>query len=109
MKRIKNEDDDNEDTETESNNDDKTPKKVWYFKLKHLIDHMRGASMSLIWIFGTCLALDEMMVKCLDRSMETHRIKDKLFGEGCKLFSLSTTFGYIVNFTPDGRTAAKSQ
>eukprot|EP00957_Ditylum_brightwellii_P169681 12915108-Ditylum_brightwellii.AAC.1 len=50
-----------------------------------------------------------MMVRFLGRSMETHHIKDKPIGEGYKLFTLSTMFGYIANFTPDGRTAAKSQ
>eukprot|EP00957_Ditylum_brightwellii_P031735 2406580-Ditylum_brightwellii.AAC.1 len=41
--------------------------------------------------------------------METHHIKDKPIGEGYKLFTLLITAGHIVNFTPDGRTAAKSQ
>eukprot|EP00957_Ditylum_brightwellii_P206256 15347574-Ditylum_brightwellii.AAC.1 len=108
-KKDKNEDDDNKDTETESEDDDETPPKVWYFKLKYLIDHVRDASMSLIWIVGMCLALDEMMVRFLGRPMEKHCIKDKPIGEGYKLFTLSTMFGYIVNFTPDGITTAKSQ
>eukprot|EP00957_Ditylum_brightwellii_P006915 523232-Ditylum_brightwellii.AAC.1 len=56
-----NEDDKNEDTDTESEEDDETPPKVWYFKLKYLIDHMRDASMLLIWTLGTCIALGEMM------------------------------------------------
>eukprot|EP00957_Ditylum_brightwellii_P204877 15341190-Ditylum_brightwellii.AAC.1 len=49
------------------------------------------------------------MVRVSGWSMETHRIKDKPIGEGYKLFTLSRTAGYVVNFTPDGRTAAKSQ
>eukprot|EP00957_Ditylum_brightwellii_P074312 5646260-Ditylum_brightwellii.AAC.1 len=56
-----NEDNDNKDTEIESGNDDETPQKVWYFKLKYLVDYVRDASISLIWILGTCLALDKMM------------------------------------------------
>eukprot|EP00957_Ditylum_brightwellii_P014635 1102833-Ditylum_brightwellii.AAC.1 len=91
-----NEDDNDEDTETKSDNDDETPPKVWYFKLKYLIDHVRDTSMSLIWILETCLALGEMMVKFLGRSMKTYHIKDKPIGD-------------IINFTPDGKTAAKSQ
>eukprot|EP00957_Ditylum_brightwellii_P054492 4129202-Ditylum_brightwellii.AAC.1 len=49
------------------------------------------------------------MVRFSGQSMEMCRIKDKPFGEVYKLFTLSTIAGYVVNFTPDGRTAAKSQ
>eukprot|EP00957_Ditylum_brightwellii_P008982 679184-Ditylum_brightwellii.AAC.1 len=68
-----------------------------------------NASVALLCILGMCLALDEMMVRFSGWSMETHCIKDKPIGEGYKLFTLSTTAGYVVNFTPDDRTAAKSQ
>eukprot|EP00957_Ditylum_brightwellii_P051142 3877366-Ditylum_brightwellii.AAC.1 len=56
-----NENEEDKETETESEDDDETPPKVWYYKLKHLIDHVRDASAALIWILRTCLALYEMM------------------------------------------------
>eukprot|EP00957_Ditylum_brightwellii_P137241 10463682-Ditylum_brightwellii.AAC.1 len=105
----KNKSEDDEETETKSEEDDETSQTVWYYKLKHLIDNVRDASVLLIWLLGACLALDGMMVRFSGRSMKTHYIKDKPIGEGCNLFTLSTTAGYIVNFTPDDRTAAKSQ
>eukprot|EP00957_Ditylum_brightwellii_P016009 1206295-Ditylum_brightwellii.AAC.1 len=37
--------------------------------------------------------------------METHRMKNKPIGEGYKFFALTTTNGFIANFTPDGRRA----
>eukprot|EP00957_Ditylum_brightwellii_P130924 9986870-Ditylum_brightwellii.AAC.1 len=43
------------------------------------------------------------------RSLETHRMKNKPIGEGYKFFCLATNEGYIINFTPNSRTAAKSQ
>eukprot|EP00957_Ditylum_brightwellii_P189496 14423935-Ditylum_brightwellii.AAC.1 len=49
------------------------------------------------------------MVRFSGWSMETHRIKDKPIGKGCKLFNFFTTAGYVFNFTPDVRIAAKSQ
>ena len=43
----------------------------------------------------------------MGRSYETHRVKNKPIGEGYKLFILATFRGFVVNATPDGRTAAK--
>eukprot|EP00957_Ditylum_brightwellii_P042194 3195742-Ditylum_brightwellii.AAC.1 len=41
--------------------------------------------------------------------LETHCIRNKPIREGYKLFALSTTMGFAVNSTPDGKTAAKSK
>ena len=81
---------------------------VWFSKLKAIIDHTRAVSASLIWVLGTILSLDEMMIRFMGRSCETHRIKGKPIGEGFKWFVLTTKQGFIVNFTPDGRSAAKN-
>eukprot|EP00957_Ditylum_brightwellii_P143895 10965214-Ditylum_brightwellii.AAC.1 len=43
------------------------------------------------------------------RSLETHCMKNKPISEGCKFFCLETKKGYIINFTPGGRTVAKLQ
>eukprot|EP00957_Ditylum_brightwellii_P090302 6877508-Ditylum_brightwellii.AAC.1 len=40
--------------------------------------------------------------------METHRMKNKPIGEGYNLSVLTTTNGFIDNFTTDGRTASKT-
>ena len=50
--------------------------------------------------------LEEMMIRFSGRSKETHRIKNKPIGEGYKFFVLTTNTGFVINFTPDGRTAA---
>ena len=81
--------------------------KTWFDKIKPLVDHFRSVSFIMVAILGTLLSLDEMMIRFMGRSMETHRIKNKPIGEGFKLFILATFKGFIVNFTPDGRTAAK--
>eukprot|EP00957_Ditylum_brightwellii_P175453 13357293-Ditylum_brightwellii.AAC.1 len=49
-----------------------------------------------------------MMIQFSGRSNETHLIKNKPIQEGYKFFALTTTEGFLVNFTPDGRLAAKS-
>ena len=49
-----------------------------------------------------------MMIRFMGRSKETHRIKNKPIGEGFKFFVLATSDGFVVNFTPDGRSAAKN-
>eukprot|EP00957_Ditylum_brightwellii_P085020 6464529-Ditylum_brightwellii.AAC.1 len=36
-------------------------------------------------------------------------MKNKLIGEGYKFFMLASVEGYVINFTPDGHMAAKSQ
>lgn len=97
---------DNESTSNETEGST-TPELVWFQKLKPFIDHVRLISANLIWILGTFLSLDEMMIRFMGRSAETHRIKGKPIGEGYKFFVLTTNFGFIVNFTPDGRNAAK--
>ena len=47
------------------------------------------------------------MIRFMGRSKETHRMKNKPIGEGYKFFVLATSNGFIVNFTPDGRSAGK--
>ena len=93
----------------ESQEDNEETTKVWFEKIQHLVDHVREVSYSLIHILGTFLSLDEMMIRFMGRSLQTHRIKNKPIKEGYKFFVLSTTKGFIVNFTPDGRTAEKKK
>jgi len=59
-------------------------------------------------VLRTKLSLDEMMVRFMGRSLETHRLKNKSIGEGFNFFVLSTVEGFVVKFTPDGRTATKT-
>eukprot|EP00957_Ditylum_brightwellii_P045962 3486569-Ditylum_brightwellii.AAC.1 len=49
-----------------------------------------------------------MMIQFSGRSNETHCIKNKPIWGGYMFFALTTTEGFLVNFTPDGRSAAKS-
>ena len=81
---------------------------VWYEKIFPIVDHVRKRSMDLIYTLGTHLALDEQMIRFMGRSLETHRMKNKPIKEGFKFFVLATIQGFVVNFSPDGRTAAKS-
>ena len=104
------EDDDGseEDDGNESSNvsETSTKKTVWYEKVQFLIDHVRDVSLSLIYVLGTIMSLDEMMIRFFGRSGETHRMKNKPIKEGYKFFVLATRSGFIINFTPDGRKAA---
>ena len=83
-------------------------KHVWSYKIKAFINHVREINYDLIHVLGTCLSLDEMMIRFVGRSAETHRMKNKPIGEGYKFFTLTTTNWFVANFTPDGRTAAKT-
>eukprot|EP00957_Ditylum_brightwellii_P070168 5330589-Ditylum_brightwellii.AAC.1 len=40
--------------------------------------------------------------------METHHMKNKLIGKGYKIFALTTTDGFVANFTPGGRTSTST-
>ena len=82
--------------------------KVWFHKLQSFIDHVREVSFQLIFVLGTLLSLDEMMIRFCGRSAETHWIKNKPIGEGYIFFVLTTYDGFVVNFTPDGRSASKT-
>ena len=77
-----------------------TNEEVWYIKIKPLIDHFCFVSQSLIFTLGTLLAIDKMMICFMGRSLETIRVKNKVF-------VLAIMKGYVVHFTPDGRTATK--
>eukprot|EP00957_Ditylum_brightwellii_P114050 8695905-Ditylum_brightwellii.AAC.2 len=50
-----------------------------------------------------------MMMRFSGCSLETNRMKNKPIGEGYKFFCLATHTKYVVNFTPNGQTAAKLQ
>ena len=82
-------------------------KEVWFEKIRPLIDHFRDCSFDIVHTLGTLLSLDEMMIRFQGRSVQTHGIKNKPIGEGFKWFVLTTFNGFVVNFTPDGRTAEK--
>ena len=79
---------------------------VWFDKVKFLIDHIRSVSMNLIWVLRTFMSIDEMMIRFMGRSTQTHRVKNKPISEGYKFFALCTYLGFVIFFTPDGRTAA---
>ena len=93
--------------ETEVDNEGERKKKVWFEKVETLVHHMRSKNVKLVHTLGTLLSFDEMMIRCVGRSNETHRIKNKPIGQGYKLFCLTTSNGFCVNFTPDGRAAEK--
>eukprot|EP00957_Ditylum_brightwellii_P182829 13926703-Ditylum_brightwellii.AAC.1 len=66
-------------------------KHVWYYKIEAFINHVREINFDLIHILGTCLSLDEMMIRFSGRSCETHQIRNKPLGEGYKFFALTTS------------------
>ena len=81
---------------------------VWYEKIFPIVDHVRKRSMELIYTLGTHLALDKQTVYFMGRLFKTHRMKNKPTKEGFKFIVLSAILGFVVNFSPDGRIAAKS-
>eukprot|EP00957_Ditylum_brightwellii_P147088 11199625-Ditylum_brightwellii.AAC.1 len=44
---------------------DEHPRKkdVWCYKLEAFLDHFREINFSLLFVLGTCLSLDEMMIQ----------------------------------------------
>ena len=99
----------NENTTTppNTNNIPEEKPEVWFKKLSYLVNHFRDVSEDMVYILGTNLAIDEMLIRFLGKSMETHRLKNKPIAEGYKFFVLATSNGFVLNVTPDGRTAAK--
>ena len=93
--------DSNEDNNEKKKKDDK---EHWFKKIKPFINHFRDESYDLIFVLGTCLSMDEMMIQFMGRSYETHCIKNKPIGEGYKMFVLTTYREFVVFLTPDGRT-----
>ena len=90
-------------------NNDNNKNELWFIKILPFIVHFRHVSMSLIFILGTFLAIDEMMIRFRGRSSQTHRMKNKPIKEGYKFFVLSTVKGFIVNFTPDGTSTGQNE
>ena len=111
FERVQREQDDNmESNEYDENTEppQQSTKKVWYEKLTFMIEHIRQVSQEFVHVLGTILSLDEMMIRFFGRSGETHRMKNKPIKEGYKFFVLATKEGFILNFTPDGRKAARA-
>ena len=101
------EDDGNGEENEQQEEQEQTAPTVWFLKLKPLIDQVREVSFSLIFTFGAVISLDEIMIRFMGHSIETHRIENKPIGKGYEYFVLATKDGFGMNFTPDGRTAAK--
>ena len=99
---------DSVDSTTQVNDNSRKKVSLWFDKMEPFISHFRKVSESMIHTLGTNLSLDEMMIRFMGRSNQTHRIKNKPISEGYKFFVLATSNGFIVNFTPDGRSAAKN-
>ena len=106
--RLRNRGREEVENEKEDGEEDEEEKKVWFDKIKPLLDHFRDTSEELVHTLGTILSFDEMMIRAMGKSIETHRMKNKPIGEGYKYFVLATTRGFTVNFTPDGRSAEKN-
>ena len=62
--------------------------------------------MGLIWVLGTWMSIDEMMIRFMGRSNQTHRVKNKPISQGFNFFVLCTYPGFVINFTPGRRAAA---
>ena len=62
----------NDDTEAnlhkEDVDEDKAKKEVWFDKVKLMVDHVRDVSIYLIWLLGTCMSIDKMMIRFMGRS-----------------------------------------
>jgi len=95
-------------SEEEEGKDLQNERTVWYQKLKYLIDHVRDVDLDIIFILGTWVAIDEMMIRFMVRSLVTHCIKNEPIEESLKFFVLAITIGFIITFTPDGHTAEKN-
>eukprot|EP00957_Ditylum_brightwellii_P022115 1668463-Ditylum_brightwellii.AAC.1 len=83
-------------------------KHVWYYKIEAFNYHVREINFDLIHVLGTCLSLDEIMIRFSGRSLETHQIKNKPIEEGYNFVALTTSQGFVANFTLNRRTASKS-
>lgn len=79
---------------------------VWFGKILALINHVRKISKLLLVRPGLTVSIDEMMVRCSGRSVETHRMKHKPIDQGYKCFAVTDSkTGFVCHFTPDGRVA----
>ena len=68
---------DEDDNRSEDANEDESKpanKTVWFEIMQIVINHMREVNFHLIYVLGTILFLDEMMIQFMGRSLETYRI-----------------------------------
>ena len=61
--------------------------------------------MSIIFFLRTLIPIDKMMIGFMGQSFEATRIKNKPIVEGFHFFVLALKIGFVVNLTPDGKTA----
>lgn len=73
-----------EENVTEEDGDDSSAESI--AEVGYLINHLRTVSLSLIYVLGTFLSLDEMMIRFFGCSIETHRMKNKPIKEGFNFF-----------------------
>ena len=94
--------DQNEEEEIE---EEVSNKKVWQERVQPLIDKFCSKSHDLIHSLGTLLSFDEMIICCMGRIGDTHKMRNKPIDCGYNSFALTTYNGYCINFTPDGQLA----
>ena len=96
-------------TAEQTNKKNEEEVKLWFDKVKPFINHFRAVSMAMVFTLGTLLSIDEMMIRFMGRSGETHKMRNKPILQGFKFIVLTTIKGLILYFTPDGRKAADTK
>ena len=72
-------------------------KSVFFGKVEPLFGHIRETCKS-VWTRRCRVSVDEMMVTCMGRCLETVRVKNKPIGQGFKLWALRER-GYVFDFS----------
>ena len=72
-----------------------------------LVNHVIYVNFSLIFVLGTLLYLDKLMVCFMGNSAETFLMKNKPISERFNFLFFVFIYGFVVNFTSDGHTASK--
>ena len=56
---------------------------------------MRDVSKEIVWVLGTWMSIDEMMVRFMGRLAETYQMRNKPISEGYNFFVISTSDGLL--------------
>ena len=76
---------------------------MWYLNMDPLINIVRVLIFALMFVLGTLLSLDKMVICFMVNSTETCTMKNKPIGEGFKFLPCQHFWGF-VRFITDGRT-----
>ena len=83
---------------------DETDMILW-FELNCFIDCVWDVRKNLMWVLSTWISIDEIIVRFMDISIKTYRIRNKPVLQDYNFYVVCASDRFVINFTNDRQAA----